>query len=216
MTTSKKPTKTTPPKSVQRELDAVAAAKRKDKKRKQSRGPASVRPVGTVSKTNTVPKLRDEDRIFNLVETILETFKAQEEANNPIAQTPVIKINRKQIELALMGMKNTRRSRIFDLINQTMGESIDLTERFGSWVMVEHDYPFWVFNRLPKDETEVFCFNIIKERNGADAQYHLDWSSEQLMPTFSEEDEEEEIDAVYCEEDEDEEYAEEEEGENEK
>jgi len=215
MTTSKKPTKTTPPKSVQRELDAISAAKRKDKKRKQSRGPASVRPVGTVAKTDTVPKLRDEDRIFNLVEMILETFKAQEEANNPVAQTPVIKINRKQVELALMGMKNTRRSRIFDLINQTMGESIDLTERFGSWVMVEHDYPFWVFNRLPKDETEVFRFNIIKERNGADAQYHLDWSSEQLMPTFSEE-EEEEIDGIDDEDEEGEEYAEEEEGENEK
>lgn len=181
--------------------------------RKKSAGPGSVTPAHIKKQRAEEAKqkgIRDEHRIHNFVVSVLDEHRNQVANGNPAAATNVIKISMKQIQRIMMQLKNTRFSRIPELINRTLGESIDLNQTYGSWVMVEHDYPDWLFVKLPADETQVLRFKVQKESAGSES-YTLEASTEVLMDSFDPlEEEEEEIDEDSHDPEDDAEYEEEE------
>ena len=159
--------KDTPPKSVQAKLDAIAASKKK--------------------KEPSAPKIRDEERVLNLVHTILRAWKADSDANVPAALTGIIKVSRRQVERSLMDLKNTRFTKIPSLINDVLVYT-EICNEFGQWVYVEHDSPDWIFVRLPADDTEVVRANLHDKNNAKVISVAL--IVEQLLPRFDEEEDE--------------------------
>ena len=173
--------KETPPKSVQAKLDAIAASKKK-----VSRGPKA---VGPRRSADTAVKIRDEERVFNLVHAILRTWKSDSDANHPAAAVGIIKVSRRQVERSLRDLKNTRFTKIPSLINDVLVYN-EIFHEFGQWVYVEHDSPDWIFVRLPSNDTEVVRAGLHDKND--DKVISVALTTEQLLPS-ADEDEEDEI-----------------------
>lgn len=172
--------KDTPPKSVQAELDRTYASKKK----KTPRGPSSVRPKSTADRA---PKIRDEERVFNLVHMILSAWKA--DAENEATSVGIIKVSRRKIEGALRDLKNTRFTKIPGLINDVLVYN-EVVEEFGQWVYVEHDSPDWIFVRLPESSTPVIRADISYAKTG-ETSTSVSTSSEVLLAALDEDEEDE-------------------------
>ncbi|WAK44483.1 hypothetical protein [Erwinia phage vB_Ea_2910A] len=146
-----------------------------EKKRPTPRGPSSAKPrqlppgYGYKSKAtgerlpDTQTKIRDEERVFNLVHAILSAWKVTTDAE--AAATGIIKVSRRKIEGALRDLKNTRFTKIPSLVNDILTD-MDLCKEFGQWVYVEHDSPDWIFVRLPENSTQVIRADISSDRIG--------------------------------------------------
>ncbi|UAW96811.1 hypothetical protein pEaSNUABM22_00324 [Erwinia phage pEa_SNUABM_22] len=157
--------------------------------KKTPRGPSSVRPKSTADRE---PKIRDEERVYNLVHAILSAWKADVgHAENTAASAGIIKVSRRKIEGALRDLKNTRFTKIPTLINDVLVYN-EVCNEFGQWVYVEHDSPDWIFVRLPENSTPVLradiSYNKTDERSAS-----ITTSSEALMETFDDNDDEIEI-----------------------
>lgn len=169
--------KDTPPKSVQAEQARINALKKKT-----PRGPSSVKPK--VKADPSAPKLRDEDRVFNLVVSILKEWRANlGRAENTAASAGIIKVSRRQIEGALRDLKNTRFTKIPVHINDIL-TGTELCEEFGYWVYVEHDSPDWLFVKLPDDSTPVLRMTIDSDRSG-ETSTSIQTSSEPLLESVA-------------------------------
>ncbi|QYW03962.1 hypothetical protein pEaSNUABM46_00319 [Erwinia phage pEa_SNUABM_46] len=175
--------KDTPPKSVQVKLDAVAASKKK-----VSRGPKASRPRQSPAvDASPKPRIRDEERVYNLVHMILSAWKA--DAENAAASVGIVKVSRRKIEGALRDLKNTRFTKIPGLINDVLVYN-ELVAEFGQWVYVEHDSPDWIFVRLPENSTPVIRADISYAKTG-ETSTSVSTSSEVLLKDLSEDEEDE-------------------------
>ncbi|QZE59560.1 hypothetical protein MPK66_gp316 [Erwinia phage pEa_SNUABM_2] len=162
--------------------------------KKTPRGPSSVRPKSTADRE---PKIRDEERVYNLVHAILSAWKADVgHAENTAASAGIIKVSRRKIEGALRDLKNTRFTKIPTLINDILTGS-DICDEFGMWVYVEHDSPDWIFVRLPDNSTPVIRADISYEKTG-ERSASVTTSSEALMETFDDNEDEIEIEIFDC------------------
>ncbi len=180
--------KDTPPKSVQAELDRVAASKKKT-----PRGPKASRPRGPAPsfKEHLAQKrVRDDVRVHALVYSILSAWKMEIDRNdNEASHNGLIKVNRRKIEGALRNLKNTRFTKIPTLINDIL-TGTDICDEFGMWVYVEHDSPDWIFVRLPENSTPVLRADISYDRTGQTSA-SVATSSEALLEDLDEEEEDE-------------------------
>ncbi|QZE56516.1 hypothetical protein pEaSNUABM40_00321 [Erwinia phage pEa_SNUABM_40] len=141
-----------------------------------------------VARRDATPKMRDEERVFNLVHAILAAWKADiGHAEHTAASSGIIKVSRRKVEGALRDLKNTRFTKIPTLINEILTHS-DVCEEFGMWVYVEHDTPDWIFVRLPEDSTPVLRADIVYDRTGQTATT-ITTSSEPLLEVLGEDDE---------------------------
>lgn len=177
--------KDTPPKSVQAELDRVAASKKKT-----PRGPKASRPRGPAPsfKEHLAQKrVRDDVRVHALVYSILSAWKMEIDRNdNEASHNGIIKVNRRKIEGALRDLKNTRFTKIPTLINDIL-TGTDICDEFGMWVYVEHDSPDWIFLRLPKDSTPVLRAEISVDNSGDSPVTTVATSSEVLLEDVGDE-----------------------------
>jgi len=149
------------------------------------RGPSSVKPKSAkerderesqkpnlskkewVARRDAAPKMRDEERVYNLVHAILSAWKADiGHAEHTAASSGIIKVSRRKIEGALRDLKNTRFTKIPTLINDVLVYN-EIWNEFGQWVYVEHDSPDWIFVRLPENSTPVLRADISVDRTGA-------------------------------------------------
>ncbi|QZE60233.1 hypothetical protein pEaSNUABM35_00316 [Erwinia phage pEa_SNUABM_35] len=157
--------------------------------KKTPRGPSSVRPKSTADRE---PKIRDEERVYNLVHAILSAWKADVgHAENTAASAGIIKVSRRNIEGALRDLKNTRFTKIPTLINDILTGS-DICAEFGRWVYVEHDSPDWIFVRLPENSTPVIRADVSVGKTDETAT-SVTTSSEVLLEAFEASDDEIEI-----------------------
>lgn len=156
-------------------------------KKKVSRGPKAAGPLRSADKYERAAKIRDEERVFNLVHAILSTWKKDSDANHPAAVVGIIKVSRRQVERSLHNLKNTRFTKIPSLINDVLVYS-EIVAEFGQWVYVEHDSPDWIFVRLPDDSTQVVRANLHDKND--DKIISVALTSERLMPSLEEDDEE--------------------------
>ena len=153
------------------------------------RGPSSARPKSTADRA---PKIRDEERVYNLVHAILSAWKADVgHAEHTAASAGIIKVSRRKIEGALRDLKNTRFTKIPTLISDVLTGS-DICNEFGMWVYVEHDSPDWIFVRLPDNSTPVIRADISCGKTG-ETSASITTSSEALMESFDDNDDEIEI-----------------------
>ncbi|AWY08579.1 hypothetical protein HOT49_gp324 [Erwinia phage vB_EamM_Alexandra] len=165
--------------------------------KKTPRGPKGSTNTGGFKRDEVVmlissPKIRDEERVYNLVHAILSAWKADVgHAEHTAASAGIIKVSRRKIEGALRDLKNTRFTKIPTLINDILTGS-DICAEFGMWVYVEHDSPDWIFVRLPDDSTPVIRADISCDKTG-ETSASITTSSEALLETFSESDDEIEI-----------------------
>lgn len=155
-----------------------------EKKRSTPRGPSSVKPKSAkerderesqkpnlskkewVARRDATPKMRDEERVYNLVHAILSAWKADiGRAEHTAASSGIIKVSRRKIEGALRDLKNTRFTKIPTLINDVLVYN-EIWNEFGQWVYVEHDSPDWIFVRLPENSTPVLRADISVDRTG--------------------------------------------------
>lgn len=193
-------------------------------KKKTPRGPSAAKPrqlapgYGLKSKAtgerapDATPKIRDEERVFNLVHAILSAWKADVgHAEHTAASAGIIKVSRRKIEGALRDLKNTRFTKIPTLINDVLVYN-EVCDEFGQWVYVEHDSPDWIFVRLPENSTPVIRADIAVDKTGATSA-SITTSSECLLEDFDE-NEEDEIPENVEYDDEDESHVEEEEEED--
>lgn len=183
-------------------------------KRSTPRGPSSVKPrqlppgYGYKSKATgersggftrdevimhtSAPKIRDEERVYNLVHAILSAWKADVgHAEHTAASAGIIKVSRRKIEGALRDLKNTRFTKIPTLINDVLVYNEVCTE-FGQWVYVEHDSPDWIFVRLPENSTPVIRADVSYDKTG-ETSASISTSSEALLESFDSRDDEIEI-----------------------
>ncbi|AXG67353.1 hypothetical protein HOU09_gp309 [Dickeya phage vB_DsoM_AD1] len=204
-----------------------------EKKRPTPRGPSSAKPrqlppgYGFKSKATgerapdpsrkefaAKNKVRDEERVFNLVHAILSAWKADVgNAEHTAASAGIIKVSRRKIEGALRDLKNTRFTKIPTLINDVLVYN-EVCNEFGQWVYVEHDSPDWIFVRLPENSTQVIRADISSDRSG-ETSAAVTTSVEVLLDNTYLEDDEEEIPENVEYDDEDESDANEEEDEEE-
>lgn len=173
-----------------------------EKKRPTPRGPSSAKPrqlppgYGYKSKAtgerlpDTQTKIRDEERVFNLVHAILSAWKAEVgHAEHTAASAGIIKVSRRKIEGALRDLKNTRFTKIPTLINDVLVYN-EVCKEFGQWVYVEHDSPDWIFVRLPENSTPVIRADISYDKTG-ETSASISTSSEALLADLDEEEEDE-------------------------
>ena len=179
-----------------------------EKKRTTPRGPSSVKPKSAkerddkesqqpdlskkqlVARRDAAPKMRDEERVYNLVHAILSAWKADiGHAEHTAASSGIIKVSRRKIEGALRDLKNTRFTKIPTLINDVLVYN-EVCNEFGQWVYVEHDSPDWIFVKLPENSTPVLRADISYDRTGQTSTAILT-SSEPLLESFDEEEEDE-------------------------
>lgn len=196
--------KDTPPKSV---LEANSP------KKKTPRGPSSAKPTAhkehgdresmktpahKKAQREAPPykdylagkKVRDEERVYLLVKTILSAWKADiGHAENTAASAGIIKVSRRQLEGALRFLKNTRFTKIPTLINDILVYN-EICDEFGQWVYVEHDSPDWIFVRLPDNGTHVLRATIEWDKTG-ETDTSVRTSSEVLLPELDDEEEDE-------------------------
>lgn len=161
-------------------------------KRSTPRGPSSVRPKTAPRPVDkdAVPKMRDDERVYNLVRTILSAWKADiGHAEHTAASAGIIKVSRRKVEGALRDLKNTRFTKIPSLINDVLTD-MELCKEFGQWVYVEHDSPDWIFVRLPENSTPVLRADISCDRTGQTSA-SVATSSEALLENIDEEEEDE-------------------------
>ncbi|QZE58881.1 hypothetical protein pEaSNUABM28_00324 [Erwinia phage pEa_SNUABM_28] len=155
--------------------------------KKTPRGPSSVRPKSTADRE---PKIRDEERVYNLVHAILSAWKADVgHAEHTAASAGIIKVSRRKIEGALRDLKNTRFTKIPTLINDVLVYN-EVCNEFGQWVYVEHDSPDWIFVRLPENSTPVIRADISYDKTGKTSA-SVSTSSEVLLEDFDEDEEDE-------------------------
>lgn len=162
------------------------------KKRPVPRGPSSVKPKTAPSFEDYLAKnrVRDEERVFNLVHAILSAWKADVgRAENTSASTGIVKVSRRKIEGALRDLKNTRFTKIPTLINNVLVYK-EICREFGQWVYVEHDSPDWIFVRLPENSTPVIRANISYDKTGQTSA-SISTSSEVLLEDLDEDEEDE-------------------------
>lgn len=136
-------------------------------KMRTPRGPSSVRPASKKARApvDTNQKIRDEERVFNLVHSILSAWKADKgQANNTAHCSGIIKVSRRKVEGALRDLKNTRFTKIPSLINDVLVYN-EVCHEFGQWVYVEHDSPDWIFVLLPDNSEEVTRANIVVSKD---------------------------------------------------
>lgn len=134
-----------------------------------------------VVRRDATPKMRDEERVFNLVHAILSAWKAEQgHAENTAASSGIIKVSRRKIEGALRDLKNTRFTKIPSLINDVLVYN-EIFNEFGQWVYVEHDAPDWIFVRLPENSTPVIRAQI------SDTSLDVTVTSEALLDSYCEE-----------------------------
>lgn len=132
-------------------------------------------------------RVRDEERVYLLVKTILSAWKADVgHAENTAASAGIIKVSRRKIEGALRDLKNTRFTKIPTLINDVLVYN-EVCNEFGQWVYVEHDSPDWIFVRLPENSTPVIRADISYDKTGETAT-SVTTSSEALLEDLDEED----------------------------
>lgn len=162
-------------------------------KKKVPRGPKSAGPRRNAVQVERAATIRDEDRVVNLVLFILRGWKQAKADSEASAAQGIIKVSRREIELALRDLKNTRFTKIPTLINDVLVYN-EIVNEFGQWVYVEHDSPDWMFILTPDRETLVTRCRIRRNKETDDLTQLI--SSEALLPHSDEEEEEEELDVV--------------------
>ena len=135
------------------------------------------------------PKIRDEERVYNLVHAILSAWKADLDAGSSVAAAGIIKVSRRKVEGALRDLKNTRFTKIPTHINDVLVYN-EVCNEFGQWVYVEHDSPDWIFVRLPENSTPVIRADISYDRNG-ETSTAVTTSVEVLLADLDDEEEDE-------------------------
>lgn len=132
------------------------------------------------------PKVRDEDRVYQLIHAVLSAWKAEQgHAENTAFSSGIVKVSRRQIEGALQDLKNTRFTKIPTLINDIL-TGTDICAEFGHWVYVEHDAPDWIFVRLPENNTPVLRAQI-KSAPVSVTSPAITMTSEALLDSYYEE-----------------------------
>lgn len=154
------------------------------------RGPKASGPRRNAVQLESRIKIRDEERVLNLVLFILRGWKQAKADSEASASQGIIKVSRKELELALRDLKNTRFTKIPSLINDVLVYN-EIVAEFGQWVYVEHDSPDWMFILTPPSETLVTRCRIRRNKETGDLTQLI--SSEALLPE-NEEEEEEDLD----------------------
>lgn len=170
-------TKSTPPKSVQAELDRVAASKR----------------VPSLSKLSRTQRETDAVRIHAFVGLVLSEWKTANDIGLASARSGILKISMKEtISVLSRSLKNTRTSRLRDIISDVLtGE--DVCEEYGMWVLADFDSPDYLLIRLPESGTDVL--RVKAKRMSQSSSYSIS-SKEEVLMDCSEEIEYEEIDNI--------------------
>ncbi|QQO90470.1 hypothetical protein pEaSNUABM5_00328 [Erwinia phage pEa_SNUABM_5] len=157
--------------------------------KKISRGPKASGPRRNAMQLESPTKIRDEERVLNLVLFILRGWKQAKADSEASASQGIIKVSRKEIEIALRDLKNTRFTKIPTLINDVLVYN-EIVAEFGQWVYVEHDHPDWMFILTPPSETLVTRCRIRRNKETGDLTQLI--ASEALLPVEDEYEEDEE------------------------
>lgn len=154
-----------------------AASTKAEAKKLAKAKPASDR--GESFRKTTEARITDAHRLNNFVISVLDEWRVAKEKNLAGSDQNIIKVSMREITLIMSRtLKNTRVSRLHDLINDTLS-GLDIADVYGSWVFVDFDSPDCLFIRLPETST-----NVLRVRAGgakADAGYSLRKSTEQLI-----------------------------------
>lgn len=170
-----------------KEFAATKAAAKKVKA-----APASVRAKNSAK---AVSRETDADRLDKFVIAVLEEWRVAKESNLAGSDQNIIKVSMREINLLMSRtLKNTRVSRLHDLINDTLS-GLNIAEVYGSWVFVDWDSPDCLFIRLPDTKTKVVRARIGRTK-GSDA-YQISPATELLIEYgLCGDDEDEDIPAV--------------------
>lgn len=158
---------------------------------KVSRGPMSCRPKSAKKKSTDAEgrvlpyaefvaknRVRDAERVQNCVEGILAEWK---KLNHDFAygtESKIIKVSLKQLKSVLIDLKNTRWTKIPSLINDTLVD-LNLVQKYGSWIFVEHDSPDYLFIMMPPDSTDVVRLKLSKDKE--QDRISMQYTSEVLL-----------------------------------
>lgn len=185
------------PKMIEKQIEAgrakkASATKSGAKKLAKKGAPASVRAKN--SATAISERITDADRLNRFVISILEKWRSAKEKNLEGSDQNIIKVSMREVSLIMSrSLKNTRVSRLHDLINDTLS-GLDIVGVYGSWVFVDWDTPDCLFIRLPDTKTDVVRIRVGREK-GSD-EYALYSRTEHLIEHGFDEDEDEEDQAV--------------------
>ena len=154
------------PKIIEKQIVAgrakknAAATKAGAKKHAKAKAaPASVRAKNL--QTTISDRITDADRLNTFVVSVLEKWRLAKESNLDGSDQNIIKVSMREINLVMSRtLKNTRVSRLHDLINDTLS-GLDIADVYGSWVFVDWDSPDCLFIRLPDTKT-----NVVRVRVG--------------------------------------------------
>lgn len=165
------------PKMIEKQIERNAVKKVAKKKVAFKGAPASVRVKNSV--TTISDRITDADRLNTFVVSVLEKWRLAKESNLDGSDQNIIKVSMREINLIMSRtLKNTRVSRLHDLINDTLS-GLDIVEIYGSWVFVDWDSPDCLFIRLPDTKT-----NVVRVRVGSkpgSSAYSLRKSTEALI-----------------------------------
>ncbi|AXG66705.1 hypothetical protein JA13_302 [Dickeya phage vB_DsoM_JA13] len=154
-----------------KEFAASRAAAKKVKS-----APASVRAKNS---TKDVSRETDADRLDKFVIAVLEEWRVAKENNLAGSDQNIIKVSMREIKLLMSRtLKNTRVSRLHDLINDTLS-GLNIAEVYGSWVFVDWDSPDCLFIQLPKTSTNAIRVRVASKAGSA--EFSLQKSTEQLI-----------------------------------
>lgn len=147
------------PKMIEKQIERNAVKKVAKKKVAFKGAPASVRVKNSV--TTISDRITDADRLNTFVVSVLEKWRLAKESNLDGSNQNIIKVSMREINLIMSRtLKNTRVSRLHDLINDTLS-GLDIADVYGSWVFVDWDSPDCLFIRLPDTKT-----NVVRVRVG--------------------------------------------------
>jgi len=186
------------PKVIAKQIEAGRAKKNADatkagaKKLAKAKGaPASVRAKNSEAVISA--RITDADRLNSFVVSVLEKWRIAKENNLEGSDQNIIKVSMREINLIMSRtLKNTRVSRLHDLINDTLS-GLDIADVYGSWVFVDWDSPDCLFIRLPDTKTKVVRARIGRTRGSDD--YQISPATEKLIEHgFGGEDEDEDED----------------------
>lgn len=128
-------------------------------------------------------RVRDEEHINNFVHRLLSTHQLAVASGVDVNEN-FIKISMRDVERVLIPvLKNTRGSRLRDLICDTL-TGYDVANLYGSWVFADFDSPDFLLIKLPDFSTNVIAVEAKRLRGTTD--YVLNTIIEQLQDLGSE------------------------------
>ncbi|AXG67024.1 hypothetical protein HOU08_gp298 [Dickeya phage vB_DsoM_JA29] len=143
---------------------------------KMKSAPASVRAKNS---TKGVGRETDADRLDKFVVAVLEEWRVAKENNLEGSDQNIIKVSMREINLLMSrSLKNTRVSRLHDLINDTLS-GLNIVDVYGSWVFVDWDSPDCLFIKLPETSTNALRVSISFPKGSSD--YSFRKSTEKLI-----------------------------------